>query len=288
MEPHHTAPTADPIPHTVPHPPACAGRGVQDTSRSNCPLHPQDTPAGEFLPLGASLSCGDRPGAQACRATLLAPPRSLPPPPPTPGPATLTTPSRRLPSPPGTGSGIARAPPRRSCSAPAGRTWASPATSSSGGSAATRWPSGGPCLQPHALLCALSLARGRPDPAPAQVWRLRPTAPVSRGGSYEPRQRAGAGCTVRRSSRRGPLAAAPWGAHADAARQPLALQRPLGLQWPRSPAGSGRGGSSRTLARTAPRAETLPNMEPARRAGVREKSARDGQISREERRGSGS
>lgn len=67
---------------------------------------------------------------------------------------------------------------------------------------------------------------------------------------------------------------------------------PLGLQWRRSH--RQRPGASRgSLARTAPggpapRAQILPNMEPAHGAGVREKSARGRKISREEGRGLGS
>lgn len=210
-------------------------------------------------------------------ATLLAPPRLS-----TRGPATLTKPSHRLPSPPGTGSGIARAPPRWSCSAPAGRTWASPETSSSGGRGARRWPSGGSCLQPHALLCACCSParppRGWPDQA-APAARAAPDAaipgarPVRRGGSDEPRKSAGAGSAARGCSRRGPPAAA---ARADTAQHPLAPQRPLGLLWPRSSRqrpGVSRGSLARTDPGDSPRpAEILPNMEPAG-GGGREREA---------------
>lgn len=154
-------------------PPTCVCR-VRGAGHAplGMPPAPPHTP-GEFLPLGASLSCGDRPGPQACRATLLAPMR-----PSTRGPATLTKPSHRRPSPPGTGSGIARAPPRWSCSAPAGRTWASPETSSSGGRGARRWPSGGPLPAAARSPLRPPLARpprGWPDPA-APAARAAPDA----------------------------------------------------------------------------------------------------------------
>lgn len=248
------------------------------------PPAPPHTP-GEFLPLGASLSCGDRPGPQACMATLLAPPRLS-----TRGPATLTKPSHRLPSPPGTGSGIARAPPRWSCSAPAGRTWASPETSSSGGRGARRWPSGG--LLPAAARSPLSLPLARPSSArlagpccpsrPRSSGRCDPrrAAPLRRGGSDEPRESAGAGTAARGCSRRGPPAAA---ARADTAQHPLAPERPLGLLWPRSSRqrpGASRGSLARTDPGDSPRpAEILPNMEPARGGG----GSREGGSSREKR-----
>lgn len=126
-------PTVDCILHTAHHLPGSAEcgvqgvHGVQDRGRRGSDALPQ----GKFLPLGATLSCGGRPGSGVLRATQTTA---------DPSPVTLTTRSHRHRSPPGTDSGNARAPPRLSCSAPAGRTWASPETSSSGGRGARRWP----------------------------------------------------------------------------------------------------------------------------------------------------
>lgn len=112
-------------------------------------------PPAKFLPLGALLSHGDRPGPRACETTLSSS---------APSPATLTTRSHRHRSPPGTGSDNAQAPPRLSCSAPAGRTWASPETFSSGGRGVRWWPYWAPActrtLSPPSLP-----ARAGGDPA---------------------------------------------------------------------------------------------------------------------------
>lgn len=80
-----------------------------------------------------------------------------------------------------------------------------------------------------------------PRPPPAQVWRLRPAAPVSRGGSYERRQGAGAGCTARGCSRRGPPAAAPRGGSARRRRKtPARASAPRLGSSGGDPTGSGR------------------------------------------------
>ena len=151
-------------------------QGGQDRGRRGRDALPQ----GKFLPLGALLSRGGRPGSGAYRATQ---------PTEAPSPVTLTTRSHRRRSPPGTGFGNARAPPRLSCSAPAGRTWASPETSSSGGREARRWPCGAPPA-PAPASPTSSPGRTGGDPALAaragvnaatQTTPAR-AAPVSRSG----------------------------------------------------------------------------------------------------------
>lgn len=224
------------------------------------------SPQGKFLPLGALLSRGGRPGSGAWRATQ---------PTKAPGPVTLTTRSHRRRSPPGTGSGNARVPPRLSCSAPAGRTWASPETSSSGGRGARRWPCGAP-----------------PAPAPAP----RTSASAGPCGDLELATRAGAAAaTLTTPARAAPVSRSSWTRLGDwgepcygqgrapglkaapttlslhplqsrptpvcAAGLPLQLQRPQRFQW--SPFQSQRTEAScLTLARTAPGTLREPRFYP--------------------------
>lgn len=165
------------VQHPAGHPPGFRARGAGQAGLAQ--RGSNALPRGKFLPLGASLSHGSRPGPRACGVTQ---PTAAP------GPATLTTQSHRRRSPPGTGSGNARAPPRLSCSAPVGRTWASPETFSSGGRGARRWPCGAPaCTRSRspALVARPGLA-GTPHRPPAQGWfrprRLLRAAPVSCSG----------------------------------------------------------------------------------------------------------
>lgn len=202
-----------------------------------------------------------------------------------PGPVTLTKRSHRRRSPLGTGSGNARAPPRSSCSAPAGRTWAFPETSSSGGRGARGWPSGGPaCTRTRSLALGarrvgLGSRTGRTrrcgccDPAasrarcPCQLQRL--DAPGRPGQAL---LGVGARPGARGCARLAPPAPSPDQADSGlrhGTRAPAAAPAEVPVVAFPEPANWSLPPHSReNRSRDSTRTEILPNMEPAHGRGL--------------------